>query len=151
GAAAKTLAEFLRARAPAEDLAEYDPAVFARAADLAYAALKRHRRGDSVITVDDDPALVRQGRPLSVITVVNDNMPFLFDSILGEIADSAGEPTLVLHPVILVKHDKTSVAELMGDGSAGKSDPECDRVSLIHVHVGRLRAEAARALGERLA
>jgi glutamate dehydrogenase len=149
GAAAKTLAEFLKARAPTEDLAEYDSAVFGHAASLAYAALKRHRRGDSVIAIDDDPALMRHGRPLSVVTVVNDNMPFLFDSILGEIADSAGEPTLVLHPVLLVRHDKAGVAELMGD-AAGKSDPECDRVSLIHVHVGRLGDQAAKALKDRL-
>jgi glutamate dehydrogenase len=65
-------------------------------------------------------------------------MPFLFDSITGEITESAGEPSLVLHPVILVKHDKNGVADLVGDGSAGKSDPQADRVSLIHVHVARM-------------
>jgi len=144
------LEAFLKARAPQEDLIEYEAGVFSRASDLAHEALKKHRRGDSVIAVDNDPGLVRQGRPVTAITVVNDNMPFLFDSILGEIADSAGEPTLVLHPVILVKHDKSGVAELYGDGSAGRSDPEADRVSLIHVHVARLGEEAAAALKKRL-
>ena len=145
------LAAFLKARAPAEDLADYDPGVFEHAAGLAYAALKRHRRGDSVISIDEDPALVRHGRPVTAITVVNDNMPFLFDSITGEITESAGEASLVLHPVILVKHDKNGVAELVGDGSAGKTDPQADRVSLIHVHVGRLGKEAAEVLKGRLA
>ena len=151
GAEAQKLAALLRARAPAEDLADYDAAVFDHAAGLAYAALKRHRRGDSVIVFDDDPALRRQGRQVTAITVVNDNMPFLFDSLLGEIADSAGEPALVLHPVILVRHDRAGVAELVGDGSGGRTDLDADRVSLIHVHVGRLGEEAAAALKGRLA
>lgn len=150
GAAVAQLADLLKARAPAEDLAEYDPAVFAQGATLAYAALKKHRKGDSVISIDDDPMLVRHKRPLTAITVVNDNMPFLFDSILGEIADSAGEPTLVMHPVLLVRHDKAGVAEVKGDVSSGKPDPGYDRVSLIHVHVGRLGEQAAKALRERL-
>ncbi len=145
------LAAFLKARAPAEDLSDYDPGVFEHAAGLAYAALKRHKRGDSVISIDEDPALLRHGRPVSAITIVNDNMPFLFDSITGEIAESAGEASLVLHPVILVKHDKNGVADLVGDGSAGKSDPQADRVSLIHVHVARMGKEAAEALKGRLA
>jgi glutamate dehydrogenase len=150
-AEAEKLAAFLRSRAPAEDLAEYEETVFERAAALAYRALKKHKRGDSVIAIDSDPSLVRRGRPLTVITVINDNMPFLFDSITGEIADLAGEASLVLHPVVLVRHDKSGVAELIGESIQGKSDPEADRVSLIQVHVGRLGTEAADALQERLA
>jgi len=145
------LSEFLRLRAPAEDLAAYDEAVFERAAGLAAAALSRHRRGESVIAVDDDAALQREGRQVSAITVVNDNMPFLFDSILGEIADSAGEPLLVLHPVILVSRDRSGAAAFVGEAAPGKAEPGVERVSLIHVHVGRLGEEAAKALKERLA
>ena len=150
-AEAEKLAAFLRSRAPAEDLGEYEPVVLERSAALAYRALKKHKRGDSVIAIDSDPALVRRGRPLTVITVINDNMPFLFDSITGEIADHAGEASLVLHPVVLVRHDKSGVAELIGESIPGKADADADRVSLIQVHVGRLGEEAAAALTERLA
>lgn len=146
-----TLEEFLRQRAPAEDLAAYDGAVFSQAVGLARAALQRHRRGESVIAIDDDAALQRHGRPVSAITVVNDNMPFLFDSILGEIAESVGEPLLVLHPVVLVTRAKNGAAEFAGDAVPGKSDPAAERVSLIHVHVARLGAQAAAALTARLA
>ena len=145
-----TLEEFLKLRAPAEDLAAYDDAVFSRAAALALAALSRHRRGESVIAIDDDPALLRHGRPISAITVVNDNMPFLFDSLLGEIADSAGEPLLVLHPVVRVVRGKGGAAEFAGEAASGKQDAAAERVSLIHVHVARLSAEAAEALKARL-
>ncbi|MEO3387274.1 NAD-glutamate dehydrogenase [Mesorhizobium sp. CAU 1741] len=144
------LASFLRARAPAEDLATYDDAVFEKAIALAYRSLKKHREGDSVVSIDNDPALVRHGRPITAITIVNDNMPFLFDSITGEITESSGEASLVLHPILLVKHNRSGVAELVGDGSGGKIDTEADKVSLIHVHVGRLGEDAAEALRAKL-
>ncbi len=140
----------LRARAPAEDMAAYDPAVLQRSIAQAEAALARHHRGNSVIAIDNDPAIQRQGRQLTVITVVNDNMPFLFNSILGEIADTAGEPTLVMHPVILVKHDKQGVAGILGDAGSQRADGDVDRVSVIHVHVPRLPESGCDALKARL-
>ncbi len=143
--------QFLKSRASAEDLAFYDEAVLSHAAGLAAAALARHRRGAGVIAIDGDPALQRQGRPVSAITIVNDNMPFLFDSLLGEIADSAGEPLLVLHPVILVARDEAGAAAFAGEALPGKPDAAVERVSLIHVHVPRLGEEAAAALKEKLA
>jgi glutamate dehydrogenase len=145
------LLQLLKARAPEEDLAAYDEAVLAHAAGLAQAALSRHRPGESVVAVDDGPALQRQGRPVSAITIVNDNMPFLFDSLIGEIADSAGEPLLVQHPVILVSRGRGGKAEFDGEAAPGKTGADAERISLIHVHVARLGSEAAAALAERLA
>src|SRR5882724_8690597 len=80
-----SLADYLLARAPAEDIAAYDVADLERAADLAGRAVAVHKKGQSVVAVDADSGVSREGRPMTVITVVNDNMPFLFDSILGEI------------------------------------------------------------------
>ncbi|RUU11231.1 NAD-glutamate dehydrogenase [Mesorhizobium sp. USDA-HM6] len=140
------LADYLLARAPAEDIAAYDVADLERAADLAGRAVARHKKGDSVVAVEADSGVSCGGRPVTVITVVNDNMPFLFDSILGEIAETAGEPTLVTHPIVTVRHDKNGVAEVLGDG--GKDDD--DRLSVVHVHIPRLTAEQATALTERL-
>ncbi|MCO5155262.1 MAG: NAD-glutamate dehydrogenase [Aquamicrobium sp.] len=149
---AAKLEELLRLRAPAEDVAAYDEAVFSHAAGLAEAALSRHRRGESVIAIENDPALRHGGRQVSAITIVNDNMPFLFDSLLGEIADSAGEPLLVLHPVVLVSRGKGGAAAFAGEALPGKADPAAaERVSVIHVHVARLGEEAATALKARLA
>ncbi len=150
-AASAQLQALLDARAPAEDTAAYQPGVLARSAALAEAALKRHRRGSSVVAVDNDSEVVRHGRQVTVVTVVNDNMPFLFDSILGEIADTAGEPTLVMHPIVLVRHDKSGVAEIIGEAGGGRGNAEdVDRVSIIHVHVPRLPESECAGLEERL-
>ncbi|WP_394887950.1 NAD-glutamate dehydrogenase [Mesorhizobium sp. AaZ16] len=144
------LAEYLHARTPAEDVAAYEPAVLAKAAELAYRAVTKHHKGESVIAIDSAAGMVRDGRPVTVITVVNDNMPFLFDSVLGEITDTAGEPALVTHPVIVVRHGKHGVEEILGDGGFAK-DHDADRLSVIHVHIGRLSTEEAHALRDRLA
>ena len=145
------LAEHLLSRAPVEDVAAYDTADLRKAADLVAGAVARHRKGESVVAIDTDAGISRQGRPLSVITVVNDNMPFLFDSILGEIAEMAGEPTLVTHPVLAVRHGKAGVEEILGDGGMVREDSTHDRLSVVHVHVPRLSAGQAEELSARLA
>ncbi|TPM91288.1 NAD-glutamate dehydrogenase [Mesorhizobium sp. B2-1-3A] len=144
------LADYLLARAPAEDIAAYDVADLERAADLAGEAVARHKKGACVVAVETDSGVAREGRPVTVITVVNDNMPFLFDSILGEVTETSGEPTLVTHPVITVRHGKRGVEEILGDGNFAKDDGNHDRLSVIHVHIPRLTADAANALTERL-
>ncbi|WP_192254936.1 NAD-glutamate dehydrogenase [Mesorhizobium caraganae] len=144
------LADYLLARAPAEDIAAYHAADLERAADLAGRAVAIHKKGHSVVAVDADSGVSREGRPVTVITVVNDNMPFLFDSILGEITETSGEPTLVTHPVIVVRHGKTGVDEILGDGSILKDDGNHDRLSVVHVHIPRLTAEQANGLADRL-
>ncbi len=144
------LAEHLLGRAPAEDVAAYEAADLKKATDLAARAVVRHRADESVVAIDADSGVARQGRPLSVITVVNDNMPFLFDSILGEITDTAGEPTFVTHPVLAVRHGKAGVEEILGDGGLARDSDERDRLSVVHVHIPRLTAEQARALEGRL-
>ncbi len=147
---AASLAAYLREKAPAEDIRAYDGAVLDRAAQFAADALSRHNKGDSIIAIDDDAELVRAGRPLTVITAINDNMPFLFDSVMGEITDVAGEPSLVIHPVFDVRHTKSGVQQIVADGQGGKGDATPDRVSLIHVHVPKLTAAQADQLRDRL-
>ncbi|MBO6717265.1 MAG: NAD-glutamate dehydrogenase [Rhizobiaceae bacterium] len=142
--------ELLVARAPEEDISTYDKADLARAAEVAHGALMRHHRGESVVTVEASPGITRRGRPVSAVTVINDNMPFLFDSITGEINETAGEAGLVLHPVLLVKHDAKGVAQIVGDASGQKAADGVDRVSLIHVHIPQISEAEAKALAGRL-
>ena len=143
-------AETLLARAPAEDVSTYQSGVLDKAAEFAKRAVARHRKGESVVAIDSGAGVERAGRPVTIITVVNDNMPFLFDSILGEITETAGEPTLVLHPVVLVKHGKAGVSEILGDAGQAKGDHAADKVSVIQVHVGPLSEDAAAGLSQRL-
>jgi glutamate dehydrogenase len=140
-------AELLLSRAPAEDVAAYDDAMLQKAAALAFEAVRRHRRGESVIDIERETAVERAGRALTIITVVNDNMPFLFDSIMGEIGDGGANLLFVTHPVLAVDHADDGVEAIAGY-TGGKADG--DPVSVIHVHLPVISAEAAQALRARL-
>jgi glutamate dehydrogenase len=133
----------LFARAPAEDIAQYTDADLAEAGKLAWADLTRHARSSSVVEVVAGSAVKRAGHPVSIITVVNDNMPFLLDSVLGEVRESVPEIYLVLHPIIGVKHTANGVSGLADTADA-------DRDSVIQVHVPPMRSEDAAALEARL-
>ncbi|HWK64686.1 MAG TPA: NAD-glutamate dehydrogenase [Rhizobiaceae bacterium] len=147
---AARLAAFLLDRASAEDVAAYEPAELEKAAAIAWDAVSRHRKGSSIVAIDNGRHVLREGRPMTVITVVNDNMPFLFDSLLGEITDSAGEPTFVVHPVLLVKHGREGISEILDEAGHARADASNDRISVVHVHVGQLSDQQAASLEARL-
>ncbi|MGE0502414.1 MAG: NAD-glutamate dehydrogenase [Rhizobiaceae bacterium] len=136
-------------RAPAEDLSAYRDADIGRAAVLAEQAVAKHRKGQSVVAVDSDGGVMRDGRPVTVITVVNDNMPFLFDSVMGEITDGAQEPLLVIHPVVWARHGR-GATDLVAEPAGQKQITDIDRLSVIHVHIPRIPDDRADALAERL-
>ncbi len=147
---AERLRELMILRAPAEDLQGYEPKALERAAELALAALKKHQPGECIIEVESVSGIEHGGRAASTVTIVNDNMPFLFDSVLGEITERGAEPTLVLHPVLLVRHGTSGVDEIVGDGAA-KTSRAAEKVSLIHIHLPRMSPGECTALKERLA
>ncbi len=142
------LGEYLLSRAAQEDLAGYRKADLARAVAIAGEVVATHQPGASIVDIRTDPGIEASGRPVSVITVVNDNMPFLFDSVLGEVTETAGDPMLVTHPVVAVRHGKKGVVEILGEAKA--KDKSLDRLSVIQVHVPRLTAERADELKGKL-
>ncbi|MCK9553711.1 MAG: NAD-glutamate dehydrogenase, partial [Aquamicrobium sp.] len=144
------LLEYLLARAPDEDVAAYDEADLERAAALAERAVASHSKGASTILIDAGGDVSRQGRPVTVITIVNDNMPFLFDSVIGEINEAVGEAFFVAHPVLNVRHDAAGGVEILGDTCASSEDAGADRLSVIQVHVARMNADEASLLEQKL-
>ncbi len=144
------LLDYLLARAPDEDIAAYERADLERAAVLAETAAAGHRKGESVVSIDIGPGVSRGDRPVTVITVVNDNMPFLFDSVIGEINDAVGEALFVAHPVLNVRYTETGEVEILGDTCSPKGDKGRERLSVIQVHVGRMSGEEAAALERKL-
>lgn len=145
------LLDYLLARAPDEDIASYDRADLERAASLAEKAVGGHRKGESVVAVETESGVSRQERPVTVITIVNDNMPFLFDSVIGEINEAVGEAWFVAHPVLDVRYEPTGEVEVLGDTCAPRGGEGRDRLSVIQVHVGRMGGEEAATLAQNLA
>ncbi|WP_306120317.1 MULTISPECIES: NAD-glutamate dehydrogenase [unclassified Roseitalea] len=121
-----TLAERLVADAHAEDLSNIAPDLLARAIAQTARTLARHRPGKSLVEVAADP----EATPVSMISVINDNMPFLFDSVLGEINDKAPRVEFVVHPVLDIQHDHDTF-EIIDTSRPGMARQKTNRVSVI--------------------
>ncbi len=82
------------------------------------------------ITITRIPDIAPGGEPVSVLTVTDRNMPFLYDSVMGEVTSRHRDLTLAVHPILVVKKGR---APILFDPDAA-SDPS-DRVSHIHIHL----------------
>jgi glutamate dehydrogenase len=140
------LRQLLVARLTADDLAGYTDESLRHAANSALAVLRTHLPGRSAVEINTQSGIEHDGRPVASITIVNDNMPFLFDSVIGEITESVGEPTFVSHPILPVEYGADGVEKIAKDGV----DHADHKVSLIHIHVLRLSPDDADALKTRL-
>lgn len=141
GKSPRAFAEPLFGYTNVEDLANYDAASLALLAEQAWEHVQRRTAGSADIRVVN-PTLPN-GREISVLEILNDNMPFLFDSTVAELAEQGVEVTLVAHPIIAVERDDEGkllrfYGEALPEGAKGT------RESLIHLHITRLDAEADR-------
>ena len=87
--------------------------------------------------------MMPDGREISVLEILNDNMPFLFNSTLAELAEQGIDVTLVAHPIIAVERDgQGKLLRFYGEKLPGGAKGE--RESLIHFHIARLDSGADR-------
>ena len=129
----------LFARASAEDLAVYTADEIAAFTAQAYAFFAQRRPGAPKIRIyapEGGPAS-GQSRSVSVLEIVNDDMPFLVDSVMSELTARHAQVRLVVHPILAVSRDaagnieKVSADEPVADGGR--------RESFIHVHLDRIQ------------
>src|SRR6476661_10434798 len=137
----RAFAELLFDHTNSEDLVSYDAASLAFLAEQAWEHVQRRTVGSADIRVINP--MMPDGREISVLEVLNDNMPFLFDSTMAELAEQGIEVTLVTHPIIAVERDEQGkllrfYGETLAEGAKG------ERESLIHFHIARLDADADR-------
>lgn len=147
GAAPPDFVEALFGRVPAEDLAAYPTQSLSELAARAYEHLRALRAEGIPDLRLLDLELERNGklREVTVVEVVNENMPFLLDSTLAEIVDQGYEPKLVAHPILGVERD-ASGAMVRFFGEATSLEPaRTKRESFIHIHLDRLDDESARS------
>ncbi len=141
GKTPRAFAELLFDHTNIEDLASYDAASLAFLAEQAWEHVQQRTTGSADISVINP--IMPDGREISVLEVLNDNMPFLFDSTIAELAEQRIEVTLVSHPIIAVERDEQGkllrfYGETLAKGAKG------ERESLIHFHIARLDADADR-------
>ena len=137
----------LYARAVPEDVARYAAADLAELGERAWDFLSQRKPGAPKLrceTVTLEASGVRA--TVTVIEIVNDDMPFLLDSVMGELSDRKLDVLLVAHPVFGVTREGGRLGALGAPGASHGA-----RESFIHVHIAPIanadeRDEIARAL-----
>ena len=128
-----------------EDLIGYQPAELASLAEAAWEFLAIRKPGAPKIRFYT-PAAPEGGerlKAISVIEIANDDMPFLVDSVMGELTDRGFSIRLVVHPVFALRREVAGrLQQLIPRGRlyAGAGLRE----SFIHIHVERIDDEIVR-------
>lgn len=144
------LAGFLKTlygQGAAEDIVTYTAAELVAFAEGALSSLSLRVPGIHSIRIhnplwdEDSP----NRKAVTVVEVLNDNMPFLVDSVMQELTDAGIEVRLMVHPILSVVRGMSGRLLSIGD------DPDASRESFIHIHIARLPdAIAAAQLESRL-
>ena len=140
GRLAKATRDFARAyfrHVPLSDMLPVDPA------DLAMAVISlwqfaRVRPRSTVLLRVFNPTREESGwsSPHTVLELVNDDMPFLVDSVINELARQSIPVHLMVHPVVRVQRWKNgSVVRLLSDDTP--RDVPGTRESFMHVEVAQ--------------
>ena len=120
-----------------EDLARYSAEELAAIAEQSWALLATRQAGTPNIRFEPSPL-----RPsLAVLEIVNDDMPFLVDSVLGELNERGLDIRLLVHPVFTVERD--AAGKLLAFKGTRKA--EGGRESFIHIHIEGVAEPAQRA------
>src|SRR6266550_6808723 len=133
----------LFAHAVPEDLMRYDPRQLAELAADAWTLLAVRKPGVPKIRLET-PGLPghERLRADSILEIVNDDMPFLVDSVLAELAERGIDVRFVVHPVLTVERDGTGrLTAFKGTKAAAGALRE----SVIYIHIERIDEEARRA------
>jgi glutamate dehydrogenase len=134
----------LFAHAAAEDLIRYEAAELADITAATWRFVAQRKPGFPKIRIatappEDGPRL----QNVSIIELVNDDMPFLVDSVMGELTERGLGTQLLVHPVFAVERDPDGA--LIGLSTEGDPSAAARRESVIQIHVDRIDDEAAKA------
>jgi len=98
----RTLTRLLYAEIADTDLRESDPAALAAVARDTFALFARRQPRTASIRVTRQPT-GPHGAPRTLVYIINDDMPFLVDSTLGEIMDRGHTLEWLAHPILHVR------------------------------------------------
>ena len=120
-----------------EDLERYGADELAAIAERSWSFLAE--RSPGVPKLRFEPAAAPRG--IAVLEIVNDDMPFLVDSVVGELNQRGLDIRLFVHPVFVVERD--SAGRLITFKGARTTGGQ--RESFIHLHIEGMEDAAQRA------
>jgi glutamate dehydrogenase len=124
-------------RASFEDLSVYTPEEIAGFAAQAYAFLSQRRPGAPKIRIyAPEEANGDASRAVSVLEIINDDMPFIVDSVMAELSARHAKVRLVVHPIFAVARDAAGHLERVSTEEPATEGER--RESFIHIHLDRI-------------
>ncbi len=140
---AASFESMLFGRVVSEDLVPYPAAALTEIATASFGRFRNRSLDAADVKLVD--TTISGGKQLTVVEIINDDMPFLLDSTLAELGERGIEVRLVAHPILAVKRDGAGLLAAL-HGLAGSADTAgFQRESLIHIHVDPVRDPAERA------
>jgi len=143
------LAELFGAAVP-DDLQRCRPDELAAIAERSWSLFAERKAGAPKISFAPAPAPATP--TVAVLDIINDDMPFLLDSVLGELNQRGLDIRLLVHPVFAVERDAAGALTAF----KGTAKDNGRHESFIHIHIEGVaeaarRAEIVRALEDILA
>ncbi|MGN7295300.1 NAD-glutamate dehydrogenase [Rhizobium sp. SAFR-030] len=137
--------QILFGRASNDDLAAYTPEMLAASTRHASGELEAWTGETARISVAAVDCVAPNGAPVSILTVIDRDMPFLFDSVMGEITSTYRDISLAVHPILDVQPGaRPTLYSYERSQAAGR------HVSLIQVHLSPLSEDQVADLVDRL-
>ena len=125
-------------RAAPDDLVRYSPEELAGIGEQSWSFLLQREAGGAKIAFRP----VHSGASTAVLEILNDDMPFLVDLVLGELGERGLDIRLLVHPVFSVERDQAGRL-IAFKGLPARRDGH--RESFIHIHVAGVDDEKERA------
>jgi glutamate dehydrogenase len=132
----------------AEDLLVYSQEALAGFAENAWEFFAKRQPDRHTVRIYNPDRRDRGSDPgtdLTIIEIINDDMPFLVDSVMGELREAGLEVRLVLHPMFAIERDHTGNLTRCAGIFGANSKINGHRESIIHIHVEPIDAEVDRA------
>ena len=129
--------EQLYGRVVPEDVARYGPDDLATLAARTYDFMAERKPGAPKIrceTIKLEHSADRNS--VTVVEIVNDDMPFLVNSVMGEITERKLDVRLVAHPMFGVRRSGSKLTGIDAPDAAGV------RESFIHIHLSPIADDA---------
>lgn len=142
---AKIFSAQLFARASYEDISAYLPEDLAGFAEDAWRHLQKRKTGAISLRIENAP----QNR-ITVVEVINDNMPFLVDSVMAALTELGHDIRLVLHPIFNVSRDKSGKLTGLYGNQPPPFGTKVTRESFIHIHIEAIDSTSAEILRREL-
>ena len=137
--------DILFGRASQDDLAAYTPEMLALSARHAQHEIDNRLKDKPRITVATVEGVMPDETPVSILSVTDRNMPFLYDSVMGEVTSTHRDIHMAVHPILVIENG--APAKLFDPEEP--SDPSL-RISHIQIHLSALSEREAENLRTRL-